>query len=125
MQDLLTNAATEPNSILGNMFSEQHSISKQNDGSVFIDPDGTYFRIILDYLRGTITSPDQLSDDKLLPFNLVAEVNNYHLQGLKEIIKPDRKNLVKLLLKKKYSNLLKQSIRSVRHLRISHLKKLY
>ena len=125
MQDLLTNAATEPNSILGNMFSEQHSISKQNDGSVFIDPDGTYSRIILDYLRGTITSPDQLSDDKLLPFSLVVEVNNYHLQGLKEIIKPDRKNLVKLLLKKKYSNLMKQSIRSDRHLRISYLKKLY
>lgn len=53
----------------------------------------------MDYLRGTITSPDQLSDDKLLPFNLVAEVNNYHLQELKEIIKPDRKKSCEITTK--------------------------
>lgn len=107
--------------MLGNMFSEQHSILKQSDGSIFIDPDGTYFRIILSYLRRTIASPD----DKLLPFNLLAEVNYYQLQRLKEIFKPDRKKFCNLLLKTKYSNLLKQPIRSVRRLSISHLKNIH
>ena len=41
----------EPESMLGTMFSGRHPITKQNDGSVFIDRDGTHFRIILNYLR--------------------------------------------------------------------------
>ena len=77
--------------MLGVMFSGRHSITRQNDGSIFIDRDGTYFRIILNYLRGTITSRDQLPDDKFLLSDLLAEVNYYQLQGLKEIIKPNSK----------------------------------
>ena len=82
-----------PDSMLGAMFSGRHSIRKLKDGSVFIDRDGTYFRIILNYLRGNISSKADLPDDALVLSDLFKEVNYYQLTALQGIIKP-KKNAV-------------------------------
>ena len=87
----------EPESMLGTMFSGRHPITKQNDGSVFIDRDGTHFRIILNYLRGGITSNEMLSDNKLLLSELLTEVNYYQLKGLEKIIKSEEKESPKVI----------------------------
>lgn len=79
--------------MLGAMFSGRHSIRKLEDGSVFIDRDGTYFRIILNYLRGNILSIADLPDDARTLSDLFKEVNYYQLTALQDIIKP-RKNAV-------------------------------
>ena len=75
------------------MFSGRQSIRKLEDGSVFIDRDGTYFRIILNYLRGNILSIADLPDDARTLSDLFKEVNYYQLTALQDIIKP-RKNAV-------------------------------
>ena len=79
--------------MLGAMFSGRLSIRKLEVGSVFIDRDGTYFRIILNYLRGNILSKADLPDDARALSDLFKEVNYYGLTALKDIIKP-RKNTV-------------------------------
>ena len=78
---------SDPSSMLGIMFSGRHPIIKQDDGSIFIDRDGRHFHIILNYLRGTISSIEQLPDDRLTLSDLVSEVEYYQLQGLRKIIK--------------------------------------
>ena len=76
--------------MLGAMFSGRHSLRKLKDGSVFIDRDGTYFRIILNYLRGNISSKADLPDDALVLSDLFKEVNYYQLTALQGIIKPEK-----------------------------------
>ncbi|KAG1377113.1 hypothetical protein G6F61_007015 [Rhizopus arrhizus] len=41
----------DPNSILATMFGEPKTIQPDADNSYFIDRDGTYFRLVLNYLR--------------------------------------------------------------------------
>lgn len=41
----------EKESVLSIMFSGRHPIVKQEDGSVFIDRDGTHFRSVLNYFH--------------------------------------------------------------------------
>ena len=41
----------DPNSMLAAMFSGRHKLETTEDGSFFIDRDGTYFLFILNYLR--------------------------------------------------------------------------
>ena len=41
----------DPYSMLAAMFSGRHEVQTTEDGSFFIDRDGTYFRFILNYLR--------------------------------------------------------------------------
>ena len=79
------------------MFSGRHPITKQDDGSVFIDRDGTHFRIILNYLRGCITSSELLPDNKLLLSELLTEVNYYQLKGFEKMIKPEEKESPKVI----------------------------
>ena len=91
--------------MLGTMFSGRHKIHKQKNGSVFIDRDGTHFRVILNYLRGEISSKSQLSDDRLALSELSTECDFYQLQELKNIVKSKeeqpkvvkRKNIDELL----------------------------
>ena len=78
----------EPDSLLGRMFSGRHPQEIQKDGSIFIDRDGAHFGIILNYLRGAITSKKQLPDDLNTLSLLSCEVQYYELKGLLKIIEP-------------------------------------
>ena len=78
-----------PESMLGIMFSGRHDLETMqcNDGSYFIDRDGTHFRHILNYLRdgeevveSFPRSPDVLSE-------LIREAQFYQLDGLTSALK--------------------------------------
>ena len=69
----------DPNSMLAAMFSGRHKLETTEDGSFFIDRDGTYFRFILNYLRnGELILPDGATFLK----ELEAEAKFYQLQGI-------------------------------------------
>jgi hypothetical protein len=53
----------DPSSMLSAMFSGRHSITREADGSFFIDRDGTYFRYILNFLRDGGFRPGTLPPD--------------------------------------------------------------
>ena len=66
-------------SMLHAMFSGRFDTKPAEDGSYFIDRDGTHFRHILNYLRtGQLTIPD----DKILRRELLAEAEFYQVQGI-------------------------------------------
>ena len=98
----------EPESMLGAMFSGRHPIIKQDDGSFFIDRDGTHFRIILNYLRGGITSSELLPDNKLLLSELLTEVNYYQLKGLEEILKSKENESPKVITQEEIFRFMKR-----------------
>ena len=69
----------DPNSMLAAMFSGRHEVQTTEDGSFFIDRDGTNFRFILNYLRnGELILPDGATFLK----ELEAEAKFYQLQGI-------------------------------------------
>ena len=69
----------DPNSMLAAMFSGRHKVETTDDGSFFIDRDGTYFLFILNYLRdGELVLPES---PKFLK-ELEAEARFYQLQGV-------------------------------------------
>ena len=76
----------DKNSVLGAMFSGYHEVTKSSDGSYFIDADGTYFHIILNFLRGRITDVSELPKDEEALVKLRAEADFYQLSTLKEFI---------------------------------------
>ena len=73
--------------MLAAMFSGRHSLETTEDGSFFIDRDGTYFRFILNYLR---------NDELILPEGgtlleeLEAEARFYQPQGVLDKLKAAR-----------------------------------
>ena len=76
-----------PESMLGIMFSGRHAMQCE-DGSFFIDRDGTQFRHILNYLRDGEEVVEYLprSIDALL--ELLHEAKFYRLDGLTSLLKP-------------------------------------
>ena len=57
----LSTLTRHPGSMLGAMFSGRHEVPQDDDGYVFIDRDGTHFRIILNFLRtGVLHVPESL-----------------------------------------------------------------
>ena len=69
----------DPNSMLAAMFSGRHEVQTTEDGSFFIDRDGTYFRFLLNYLRnGELILPDGATFLK----ELEAEAKFYQVQGI-------------------------------------------
>lgn len=85
----LTSKATlcaDSNSILTTMFSGYHKVKKLEDGSYFIDANGKNFGIILDYLRGRITSTNDLPEDKTILLELRREAEFYNLMELKSFV---------------------------------------
>ncbi len=108
---------SDPDSLLAAMFSGVHPIKCEEDGSYFIDRDGTYFRYILNYLRevnGLISLHHEANDSSgatsvSLPSNnespysmdmnvslptdtsqlseLLNEAEYYRLQGLSGLIR--------------------------------------
>ena len=81
-----TTLLADKNSMIGIMFSGYHELTKSADGSYFIDADGTYFHIILNFLRGRITDVSELPKDEEVLLKLRAEADFYQLSTLKELI---------------------------------------
>ena len=69
----------DPNSMLAAMFSGRFDMKPSEDGSFFIDRDGTHFRFILNFLRtGKLTLPEGVTFIK----ELEEEAEFYQIQGL-------------------------------------------
>ena len=76
----------DPGSMLHAMFSGRFDTKPAEDGSYFIDRDGTHFRYILNYLR---TGQLVLPEDKVVCKELLIEAEFYQIQGiLTELTKP-------------------------------------
>ena len=74
----------DPNSMLAAMFSGKFDKQRSDDGSFFIDRDGTHFRFILNYLRdGKLILPEGATFHK----ELEAEATFYQIQGILDELK--------------------------------------
>ena len=68
-----------PGSMLHAMFSGRFDTKPNEDGSYFIDRDGTHFRYILNYLRtGQLVVPE----DKIVRKELLTEAEFYQVEGI-------------------------------------------
>ena len=66
------------------MFSGRFDTKPSEDGSYFIDRDGTHFRYILNYLRtGQLIVPE----DEIVRKELLAEAEFYQVQGIIKALK--------------------------------------
>ena len=75
----------DPNSMLAAMFSGRFDMKPSEDGSFFIDRDGTHFRFILNFLRtGKLTLPEGATFTK----ELEEEAEFYQIQGLIDALSP-------------------------------------
>ena len=75
----------DPNSMLASMFSGRFDMKPSEDGSFFIDRDGTHFRFILNFLRtGKLTLPEGATFTK----ELEEEAEFYQIQGLIDALRP-------------------------------------
>ena len=73
-----------PGSMLHAMFSERFDTKPSEDGSYFIDRDGTHFRYILNYLRtGQLIVPK----DEIIREELQAEAEFYQVEGIIKALK--------------------------------------
>ena len=68
------------------MFSGCHELGKSENGAYFIDADGTYFGIILNYLRGRIQYSSDLPENRNVLLQLRKEADYYKLVELKDMI---------------------------------------
>ena len=68
------------------MFSDDFTVSRDNDGAVFIDRSGEYFKFILDYLHGNIVGLDDILFDERTRKRLIKEAEYYQLEGMKNIL---------------------------------------
>ena len=68
-----------PGSMLHAMFSGRFDTKPSEDGSYFIDRDGTHFRYILNYLRtGQLLVPK----NEIIRVELLAEAEFYQIEGI-------------------------------------------
>ena len=73
-----------PGSMLHAMFSGRFDTKPSEDGSFFIDRDGTHFRYILNYLRtGQLIVPK----DEIIREELLAEAEFYQVEGIIKALK--------------------------------------
>jgi len=70
--------------MLSAMFSGRFNLPKDNNGSIFIDRDGTHFRYILNYLRDKSVN---LPNDKTLYKDLLNEAIFYQMEEFVDILK--------------------------------------
>ena len=76
-------------SMLALMSSGRHYVKKEEDGSYFIDRDGTHFRHILNYLRDGFCNEDTLPTDRGILTELLTEAEYYQLSGLVTLLVHD------------------------------------
>jgi len=81
----LQTVTKDPGSMLHAMFSGRFDTKPAEDGSYFIDRDGTHFRYILNYLR---TGRLLLPDDKLVRQELLEEAEFYQIRGIIDELRP-------------------------------------
>ena len=81
----LQTVTKDPGSMLHAMFSGRFDTKPAEDGSYFIDRDGTHFRYILNYLR---TGRLLLPDDKLVREELLEEAEFYQIRGIIDELRP-------------------------------------
>ena len=85
----------DPNSMLAAMFSGKFEMKPHEDGTFFIDRDGTHFRFILNYLRtGKLTLPDGAKFLK----ELAEEAEFYQIQGILDELKLMKESLTSVKL---------------------------
>ena len=79
-----------PESMLGVMFSGRHDLETMQceDGSFFIDRDGTHFRYILNYLRDGEEVLESFPKSTVILLDLLREAKFYQLEGLASGLKP-------------------------------------
>ena len=79
-----------PDSMLGAMFSGRHDLETMQceDGSFFIDRDGTHFRHILNYLRDGEEAVESFPKSTDVLMELIREAKFYQLEGLTTMLKP-------------------------------------
>ncbi|KAI9258794.1 hypothetical protein BDA99DRAFT_514174 [Phascolomyces articulosus] len=73
-----TTLTRDPNSLLANIF---HTQQPDEDGSYFLDRDGTYFRLVLNYLRDMKIPQNALDDPKIMD-ELMQEARYYRIADL-------------------------------------------
>ncbi|XP_061176873.1 rho-associated protein kinase 1-like [Saccostrea echinata] len=69
-------------SMLAAMFSGRHEVRVEDDGTIFIDRDGTHFRYILNYLRDGGIKLDALPRNRQVLRELRNEAVFYQIHGL-------------------------------------------
>ena len=79
-----------PESMLGVMFSGRHDLATMQceDGSFFIDRDGTHFRHILNYLRDGEEVVESFPKSADILLEIIRESEFYQLNGLTSVLKP-------------------------------------
>ena len=82
----------EKDSMLEAMFGGRHTLTKEADGSYFIDRDGTYFRYILNYLRDGRFKQGTLPKDEGILNELLTEAEYYSLSGLEKLLQDHLQN---------------------------------
>ena len=60
-----TTLTNYPDTMLGAMFSGRHALIQDKNGTYFIDRDGTHFREILNFLRGSTASTQEMLEQRL------------------------------------------------------------
>jgi len=78
----LSTLCKHDNSMLAAMFSGRHQLKECEDGTFFIDRDGTYFRYILNFLRGRIIDASDLPSDRHVLREIKQEADFYQLNDL-------------------------------------------
>jgi hypothetical protein len=76
----------DANSMFAAMFSGRHSLKREEDGSYFIDRDGTHFRYILNYLRDDGFRENSLPENRGILTELRTEAQYYQLNGLVQLL---------------------------------------
>ncbi|XP_006813504.1 uncharacterized protein LOC100377510 [Saccoglossus kowalevskii] len=82
----ITTLLKDSESMLAVMFSGRHPLKTEDDGSYFIDRDGTHFRLILNYLREGEVKEGTLPEDVQTLKEIKNEAEYYQLNALMKTV---------------------------------------